>query len=135
VQTILPAVHKLQAQYKLTPLSQWGKKSSATIAESRDVREPFDVKTDPLAAFKTMNKAMTENPPHERQAATVRNFASIGVSPGLDVEKIDAATTRGLARAEADGMKILHGAIATGLGEGQRMDLPTSGDGARGAAR
>ena len=113
----LANVHKLQAQYQLTPLSQWGATSPPKQADDRNVWKPFDPKTDPLAAFKTMNKAMTENPPNESHKSMVANFASIGVGPGQDVSKMDAATQRGLARAAVDGMKVLRGAISTGLGK------------------
>ena len=116
-QADLANVHKLQAQYRLTPLSQWGMSNPPKPADDRNVWQPFDPKADPLAAFKTMNKAMTENPPSEDHKSMVANFASIGVGPGQDVSKMDAATQRGLARAAVDGMKVLRGAISTGLGK------------------
>ncbi len=51
----LDAAHKIQDQYKLTPLSQWGK---AEIIPPTDalIWEGFDPKTDPLAAWKTINR-------------------------------------------------------------------------------
>lgn len=113
----LANVHKLQAQYRLTPLSQWGKKGVVPAADDRNVWQPFDAKGDPLAVWKTMNRAMSENPPAEGHASMLANFASIGIGPGQDVSKMDAATQRGLARAAADGMKILRGALASGLGK------------------
>jgi hypothetical protein len=116
-QADLANVHKLQAQYRLTPLSQWGMSNPPAPADDRNLWKPFDAKADPLAAFKTMNKAMSENPPDERHKSMITNFASIGVGPGQDVSKMDAATQRGLARAAADGMKVLRGAISSGLGK------------------
>ena len=113
----LANVHKLQAQYRLTPLSQWGKKDVTPAPASRDVWKPFDAKSDPLAAFKTMNKAMTENPPDEAHKSMLANFATIGIGPGQDVSKMDAATQRGLARAATDGMKLLRSALASGMGK------------------
>jgi hypothetical protein len=110
-------VNKLQAQYVLTPLSKFGKSDAVPEPPSREVWQPFDPKADPLAAWKTMNRAMTQNPPNENHSAIVKSFASIGVGPGQDVEIMDEATKRGLQRAAADGMKILRGAIATGLGK------------------
>ncbi len=116
-QADLANVHQLQAQYRLTPLSQWGMSNPPKPVDDRNVWQPFDRKADPLAAFKTMNKAMTENPPSENHKSMLANFASIGVGPGQDVTKMDAATQRGLARAAADGMKVVRGAITTGLGK------------------
>lgn len=109
-------VHKLQDQYKLTPLSLWGKKD-ATLPASRDVWKPFDSESDPLAAWKTMNRAMTENPPHENHRSMVKNFAHIGVGPNQDVERMDDATKRGLTRAAQDGMKLLREVIVAGVGK------------------
>ena len=116
-QADLANVHKLQAQYRLTPLSQWGVSDVRKPADDRNVWQPVDATKDPLAAFKTMNKAMTENPPNEDHKSMLANFASIGVGPGQDVTRMDPATQRGLARAAADGMKVLRGAISSGLGK------------------
>lgn len=109
----LPAVRKLQDQYKLVPLSLWGKKD-AVLPESRDVWKPFDPKTDPLAEWKTMNRAMTGNPPQARLAKLVELFGKIGIGPGQDVDKMDAATKRGLARAAVDGRELLNDAVRSG---------------------
>lgn len=107
----VPAVNKIQDQYKLTPLSLWG--TGKTAPASRDVPPPANPKGDPLAAWKTMNAAMSANPPAGAQAAIVRSFADIGIGPGLDVSKTDAATQAGLARAATDGMALLRDAMPT----------------------
>jgi hypothetical protein len=109
----VPVVNKLQDQYRLTPMSLFGK-PDAQLPESRDVWKPFDAKTDPLAEWKTMDRAMTENPPISRDAALMKLFANIGVGPGQDVDKMDAATKRGLVRAAKDGRKLLQDAISSG---------------------
>jgi hypothetical protein len=102
----LPAVHALQDQYRLTPLSLWGE-ANAKLPSSREVLKPFDVKSDPLAEWKTMNAAMTENPPPTRHAQLMKLFATIGVGPGQDIDKMNEGTKRGLARAAKDGRKFL----------------------------
>jgi hypothetical protein len=99
-------VNALQDQYSLIPLSPWGKKD-AVLPASRDVWQPFDPKTDPLAEWRTMNRAMTENPPEARLDKLVGLFARIAVGPGQDLDKMDDATKRGLARAAVDGRKLL----------------------------
>ena len=109
-------VRTLQDRYHLTPLSQWGKKVEMASGR-RDVWKPADAKTDPLAVWKTMNRAMSENPPHEAHQPLVRSFSRIGVGPGQDVEKMDDATKRGLIRAAKDGMKLLRDAREAGLGK------------------
>lgn len=109
----VPAVNALQDRYALTPLSLWGK-PDAVLPERRDVWAPFDTATDPLAEWKTMNRAMTEDPPEGRLAALLTLFGGIGVGPGRDVDKLDDASKRGLARAAVDGRKLLNQAIQSG---------------------
>ena len=111
----LQNVYKIQDQYKLTPLSLWGKED-AKLPESHDVWKPYDVKEDPLAAWKTMNRAMTENPPqNESQRVLLNLFSKIGLGPNQDVEKLDEASKRGLAKAAKEGMKLLREVIVTGI--------------------
>jgi len=109
-----PAVNKLQDQYSLVPLSLWGKKN-AELPASRDVWAPFDPKTDPLAEWKTMNRAMTEDPPEKRLGKLVELFGRIGVGPGQDVDTLDEASKRGLARAAVAGRQMLNDVIKSGL--------------------
>lgn len=99
-------VNKLQDQYTLVPLSYWGKKD-VKLPESHDVWKPYDKKTDPLADWKTMNRAMAEELVDPRYNNYLELYSTIGVGPGLDVEKQDDATKRGLARAAADAYKLI----------------------------
>jgi len=102
-----PAVNKLQDHYKLTPLSLFGKKDAVLPPEDHNVFKPFDRKTDPLADWKTINKEMTANPPLAQHAALLKQFKTIGIGPGMDVTKMDAATQKGLARAAKDGFELV----------------------------
>ncbi|MFM7974076.1 MAG: DUF1254 domain-containing protein [Pirellula sp.] len=99
-------VNQLQDQYKLTPLSYWGKKE-AYVPQNHDVWKPYDIKTDPLAEYKTMNRAMAEFGVDPRYKNYLGLFATIGVGPGLDPEELDEATKRGLARAAKDAMNFM----------------------------
>ena len=78
-------VQALQAQYRLTPLSLWGK-PGATVHERRDVYAPAEAAADPLGPWKTLNAMLAENPPPPYHAVLLRQFARIGIGPGLDVE-------------------------------------------------
>lgn len=113
-QADLATVNGLQDQYRLTPLSLWGK-GNVTLPASRDVWRPFDPKIDSLAEWKTMNRAMTENPPEARLEKQVGLFSKVGVGPGQDIDTLDDATKRGLARAAVDGRKLLNDVISSGL--------------------
>lgn len=110
----IPAVVALQDQYKLVPLSFWGR-TNVQLPASRDVWEPFDAKSDPVAEWRTMNRAMTENPPEPRLARLLELFGKVGVGgPYQDIDKLDEATKRGLARAAVDGRKMLNEVIRSG---------------------
>jgi hypothetical protein len=107
----LQNVFAIQDQYKLTPLSQWGK-SERTPPKGADVWLPINPKSDPLAEWKSINRAMLDVPPAASDAALIKSYATIGVGPGLNVDAQDASTKRGLARAAVDGRKIIAGAFA-----------------------
>ena len=113
-------VNKLQDQFTLTPLSQWGK-GKPNVPENRDVPKPFDEKNDSLGYWKTINAAMTENPPTPEHTAIVKMFKSIGIGPGQDVNKMDEATQRGLARAAKDGLALMKKTAKAG-GSGRKVN-------------
>lgn len=99
-------VNALQDQYTLIPLSYWGKKG-AVLPENHVAWKPFDTTKDSLGDWKTMNKAMTEDPPHGRYEKLMKLFSKVGIGPNQDVDKQDEATKRGLARAAIDGRKLI----------------------------
>ncbi len=103
----VPAVNKLQAQYKLTPLSLWGKPDAKLPPADHKVTKPFDRESDPLADWKTINREMTANPPLAQHAALLDMFKTIGIGPGQDVTAMDEATQRGLVRAAKDGRAMV----------------------------
>ena len=113
----LPNVHALQEQYKLTPLSYWGKPASE-IPDRRDVYKPtLSVvgSDDPLGPWKTLNAMLAENPPPAHHAVLLKQFAEIGVGPGLDVEKQPEAVKKALQRAVGAGMLVLKQQFASGV--------------------
>ena len=102
----LTNVYAIQAQYQLTPLSYWG--TTNVPADDRSVWAPYNPTND-LAAWKTMNRAMTENPPNvPSQQGLVDYFAQIGVGPRQDVDQMDDATKAGLRDAAIDGWIMLN---------------------------
>jgi Protein of unknown function (DUF1254) len=64
-------VQAVQAQYRLTPLSLWGK-PGAVVPERRDVYKPAEVAADPLG------------PCPVRVASTYPRVGSVAVSPHWD---------------------------------------------------
>jgi hypothetical protein len=111
----IPNAQAYMAQYRLTPLSQWGN-GKEPVVKPRKVLVPFDRKTDPLADWKTMNAAMTQAPPEARHHALLDQFATLHIGPGQDVEKASAATKRGLASAAKDSLAMFSRVVQNGIG-------------------
>jgi hypothetical protein len=86
------AVWALQDQYKLYPLSVWGKdytpppgKVDPSIDMKRSVRDSVNA----LGAedyFQWMNDLMVDNPPAPEDAPMVAKMAEIGIAPGEDFD-------------------------------------------------
>jgi hypothetical protein len=102
-----PAVRAIQDQYKLTPLSAWGK--DYTPPGNVPVATDVDLKTPPaeqvarmVAAmfFARLNTLMKDNPPAAVDAEAMKRFAAIGIAPGkpFDPAKLDPAVAKGIAR-------------------------------------
>ncbi|MFI1166761.1 DUF1254 domain-containing protein [Streptomyces sp. NPDC020801] len=109
----LPSVHALQRQYRLTPLSLFGKKG-AEVPERRDVLEPAGVEDDPLGPWKTLNAMLAENPPPKHHEILLKQFAEIGIGPGLDVEAQPESVKQSLIRAAATGVPLLEEQLLSG---------------------
>ncbi|WP_229702665.1 DUF1254 domain-containing protein [Streptomyces albiflavescens] len=106
-------VRALQEQYRLTPLSLFGK-PDAKVPESREVAEPIRAEDDPLGPWKTLNAMLAENPPPAHHEILLKQFAQIGVGPGLDVEDQPDVVKRSLIRAAAVGVPMLKQQILSG---------------------
>src|SRR5499426_693935 len=83
------AVHAIQDQYRLTPLSAWGR--NYTQPDNVLVEKGADTKTPPVQQvsaldavtfFTRMNALMKENPPAAADAGVMKRFAAIGVASG-----------------------------------------------------
>ena len=87
------AVHALQDQCRLVPLSAWGKDytpPAATVDPAVDmktaVREQVNA-LDAVSYFTLLAELMKTNPPVAADAAAVARFARIGLVPGQDFDK------------------------------------------------
>jgi len=97
------AVRAIQDQYKLTPLSAWGKvykpPDNAPVAAGIDVKTPPDeqvAKMDAATFFGRLNTLMKDNPPADAEASALNNFTAIGVAPGtpFDLKSLDQAVAK-----------------------------------------
>jgi hypothetical protein len=106
------AVHAIQEQYKLTPLS--GK--AYTPPDHVPVTAPIDVKTPPVEQvarmdatrfFRRLNGLMKDNPAALADAGAMKRFAAVGVAPGklFDLKRLDPVVANGLERSVAAGQE------------------------------
>jgi hypothetical protein len=86
------AVHALQDQFKLMPLSAWGKphtpppgKVDPAIDMKTAVRDQVN-RMDAVAYFTLLSQLMKANPPSAADAPALARFARIGLVPGKDFD-------------------------------------------------
>lgn len=87
------AVHKLQDECKLAPLSAYGKsytpppgKVDPSIDMKTAVREQVN-RMDAVSYFKLLCELMKTNPPYAADAPQLAKFARIGIVPGQDFDE------------------------------------------------
>jgi len=109
------AVHKIQAGYKITPLSQWGKEPAVptvTIDPSVDMKTAPKVQVDTMPADKYFAYAaelLKLQPPHITDEPIIARMKRIGLEPGksFDLGSADPAVQQGLAGAPAAAQKLM----------------------------
>ena len=129
-------MHKIQAGYKVTPLSQWGK-----------APEPVPFKVDPTVDMKTPPKAQVEGmsvgayfayaaevmklqPPHLTDEPIIAQMKRIGIERGkdFDIDQLDPTVKKGLESAKEDALALIvidffgAGLIRDAVGKTQRAE-------------
>jgi len=115
------AVHKVQDGFKLTPLSQWGKKPKpvkAVIDPSLDMKTPPLEQVNQMSAeafFKYAAELMKVNPPHIVDWSMVAQLKKIGIEPGksFDYDKLDSVVKSALDKAPADSQALMKWKLPT----------------------
>jgi hypothetical protein len=131
------AVHKIQAGYKVTPLSEWGK-----------TPKPVEVKIDPAVDMKTPPKVQVDtmtpgiffayaaellkvNPPHITDEPIIEQMKKIGIEVGksFDIGKLDPRIQRGLETVREDAQKLMAWKLPTlaRVANGWSMNTDTIG--------
>ena len=98
------AVHAIQDQYQLVPLSGYGKPYTpppGQVDPSIDMKTPVRDQVNRMDAgayFKLLATLMKNNPPAPEDAPMVAKMAKIGLVPGqdFDISKLDPAVAKGL---------------------------------------
>jgi hypothetical protein len=98
------AVHALQDQVKLVPLSSYGKKYTpppGTVDLAIDMKTPVREQVNRLDAgayFKLLTRLLAENPPAAEDAPMLSKMAKIGIVRGqdFDISKLDPTVAQAL---------------------------------------
>ena len=109
------AVHKIQAGYKITPLSQWGKEPvppEFKIDPSVDMKTPPKIQVDTMPAAKYFAYAaelLKLQPPHVTDQPILAQLSRAGFEVGksFDLDKADPAIKQAFASAPADAQKLM----------------------------
>jgi len=102
--------YELMKQYKLTPLSEWGKpkQDKPWLKAPKVAVEALNPTSKPLGHWQSIFDALARFPTPEKHKAMINMMANIGLKAGMNVEQdLDEATKKGLARAAIDGFKKL----------------------------
>jgi hypothetical protein len=112
------AVHKIQAGYKITPLSQNYSPPSVTIDASVDMKTPPKVQVDTMPAEKYFAYAaelLKVIPPHTTDQPMIAQLKKIGFERGKSFEwdKANPAIRKGLQGAPEDAQQLMAWKIPT----------------------
>jgi len=131
------AVHKIQAGYKVTALSEIGKPAKpleVKIDPTVDMKTPPKVQVDTMAAdkfFAYTAELLKVIPPHFTDQPIIAQLKRIGIEPGksFDLAKADPAIRNALASVPEDGQRLMAWKIPTlaRVANGWSMNTDTMG--------
>ena len=106
------AVHKIQAGYKITPLSQNYSPPTVTIDPSVDMKTPPKVQVDTMPAGKFFAYAaelLKVNPPHITDQPMIAQLKKIGFERGksFDLDNAAPAVRKALENAPSDAQQLM----------------------------
>jgi hypothetical protein len=115
------AVHKIQAGYRVTPLSQWGKAPEpvqAKIDPSVDMKTPPKKQVDTMPAGKFFAYAaelLRVHPPHLTDEPIIALMKRIGIEPGksFDIDKVDPSVKKALEVVPEQAQKLMEWKVPT----------------------
>jgi len=131
------AVHKIQAGYKVTMLSDWGKTPrpvEVKIDPSVDMKTPPKVQVDTMAADKYFTYAaelLKVEPPHITDEPILAQMKKIGIESGksFDISKLDPVVQKALESAPQDAQRLMAWKLPTlaRVANGWAMNTDTVG--------
>jgi hypothetical protein len=131
------AVHKIQAGYKVTGLSRWGKAPepvTVTIDPTIDMKTPPKVQADTMPAAKYFTYAaelLKLHPPHITDEPIIAQMKQIGIEAGksLDFDRLDPTVKKALESAPEAAQQLMQWKIPTlaRIANGWSMNTDTMG--------
>ena len=115
------AVHKIQAGYKITPLSRWDRVSEPVTLKSDpsvDMKTPPVVQVDTMPAgayFVYAAELLKLQPPHITDQPLLAQMKRIGIEPGnsFDISRLDPAVRKAVEAAPAEAQQLMKWKVAT----------------------
>ncbi len=115
------AVHKIQAGYKITPLSEWGKTPKPVevkIDPSIDMKTPPKIQVDTMKGgsyFTYAAELLKLQPPHFTDQPIIAQMKRIGIEPGksFDISKVDPVVRKALEAAPEAGRQLMAWKVPT----------------------
>jgi hypothetical protein len=115
------AVHKIQAGYKITPLSEWGKTPQpieAKIDPAIDMKTPPKLQVDNMPAAKYFARAaelLKLHPPHITDQPIIAQMKRIGIEPGksFNISSLDPVVQNAIVTAPNDAQKLMAWKVPT----------------------
>jgi hypothetical protein len=131
------AVHQIQAGYRITPMSQWGKSPvtpTAVIDPSVDMKTPPKVQVDTMPAEKYFAYAaelIKVIPPHITDQPIIAQLKRIGIESGksFDLDKAEPAVRKALESAPSEAQQLMASTLPTlaRVANGWSMNTNTMG--------
>ena len=115
------AVHKIQAGYKVTPLTEWGKSPQPVevkIDPSVDMKTPPKIQVDTMPAgtyFAYAAELLKLNPPHLTDEPILAQMKRIGIEPGksFEFDKLDPTVKKALERVPEGAQALMKWKVPT----------------------
>jgi hypothetical protein len=109
------AVHKIQAGYRITPLSRWGRPTEPIIGKidpAIDMKTPPKIQVDSMPAgkfFAYAAEVLKAQPPHLTDQPIVALMGRIGLEPGksFDIDKTEPAVKQALQSVPEAAQKLM----------------------------
>jgi hypothetical protein len=115
------AVHKIQAGYKITPLSEWGKSPEPVevkIDPSIDMKTPPKIQVDTMKGgdyFAYAAELLKLQPPHLTDEPIIAQMKRIGIEPGksFDIGKVDPVVKKAVEAAPEAAKQLMAWKVPT----------------------